>query len=261
MNYAGIYNFYLLSPGKFSPKPLVFAKANELPESGFSSVYAITERDAKEITKEGTTAGFKGVVWSERLWLDFDKEEAFVEARKRLKEMELDYVVYTTGGRGGHIGILRDHSPSHLLPTKDRAWASAQFEGCDPSIYTHLHLFRLPGTVHEKTGHRKQQIEHEVGKVLILPKEVKVERDFANSEDNSDITNDLSVFDLRTIMCNSIPAGVGQRHAQLVRCIYALKNCRVPFIHAIWWVGEVNKLFSERKTNEEIEQIVRSIYG
>jgi len=263
-NYANIYNCYLFSTGKFYPSPPYVIYRNDLPPGGFVSLYSIPEETAHSIVETGTTRGFKGTVWSERLWVDTDNEAASKAVIDKVKELKYDYQLYTSGGRGFHVGILRNTTPSHLLPLFDKKWTEKTFEGHDSSIYTHLHLFRLPGTVHEKTGYQKKLIE--VGGVRAI------EADYNTLIGDKGVPNDLidnmvytgggrSIFDVKSIMYNSTPQDNGERHVHLVRCLYALKSQGVLLSHARWWVGEVNKTYLDRKTEENLDQLVKSIYG
>jgi hypothetical protein len=251
------YNIY--SPtNSHTPRPHF---SNGIPDgASFTSVYAVTEDTAHAIVEAGTTAGFAGVVWSERLWLDIDSYEKAEVVENRLIEMELDYVAYNTGGRGGHFGILRDNPPSHLLPAQDKSWAKKYFPEADTSLYTHLHLFRLPGARHEKSGNYKRLVSEQRGKVLTLP---PLERK-GNGSDLVRTNNDgvaRSVFRCFRVMSQSITTSPGDRHPTFVRLVNALKDdANVPPNIARWWLGEVNKLSSDPKGPEELDQVINSIY-
>ena len=205
---------------------------------GFTSLYQVTEETAKAIEQAGTVKGFKGIVWSKRLWLDFDDEDAARRANGKLKEMGYDYVCYTTGNRGCHYGILRSHAPSHLLPLLDKAWVKEHFPEADLSIYTHLHPFRIPGTLHQKTGKPKVLLSEQRGRTLVLPP-LKREEVYTIS---SGQRQGKSVFDCFYVMANTVPVDAGQRHSTLIRLLNALKNdADVPMDVAMWWIGEIGR--------------------
>lgn len=225
--------------------------------SGFVSLYQVTKETAEAIEQAGTVKGFKGIVWSKRLWIDFDNEDAARRADGKLKEMGYDYVCYTTGNRGLHFGILRNNPPSHLLPLLDKAWVKTHFPDADLSIYTHLHPFRIPGTIHEKTGRPKALVSEQRGRALILPplKREEMQIVYAGPKPGK------SVFDCFFVMANTVPVDSGQRHSTLVKLINALKNdAGASMDIAMWWVSEWNKMLSEPKEEYEIEKAVRSIY-
>ena len=238
-----------------------FFPASELTDGGFASLYSVSPEDAKAIEQEGTVARYCGVVWSERLWLDADSDEAAASVKEKLDEMGLDYIAYHTGNRGGHFGILRPIEPSHLLPQRDKAWASAHFGGLvDLSLYTHLHLFRLPGTRHAKTGLPKELVLDVRGKALQLPK-LEKNNDRVSLRSVRPVSGGYSVFDCSRVMGNSVPIGVGDRHAALVRLAYALRDeAQVPFDYALWWMLEVNKMFEEPKNEKEVEAVAQKVY-
>lgn len=257
------YRFHL-----FSPKPTygvvpTFVSSGDLTaRQGFGSLYAITEDSAAAIEAEGTTQGFKGCVWSERLWLDFDSYEAADRAERKLKELGYDYVGFDTGGRGAHFGILRDALPSHLLPQRDKQWVRSNFPEADLSIYTHLHPFRLTGTCHERTGERKRVVCEQRGSTLTLPpferRDLEISTNTASEPGRGE---GKSVFDCYRVMKEMVPADNGERHYSLVRLIYALRDdAKASGQLALTIALERNKLFLEPKDEAEVAQIVQSIY-
>jgi hypothetical protein len=256
------YNCVIYSTAPhYGPKPSV-VRRSELPSFGYSSLYAITEDSARAIEEAGTTARFAGSVWNERLWLDFDSYEAGRAAEEELNRKGLGYVLYDSGGRGMHFGIRREASPSHLLPYQDKEWAQAHFPSCDPSIYTHLHLFRLPGTIHERTGRRKELVREQAGSVLTLPKWERKNgsRTDINIGDANTDSGGVSVFESNRIMANTVPTRNGERHPTMMKLMYAMKDHGVVAEAAMWYLGEVNKMAETPKTDEELEHILRSVY-
>lgn len=237
-----------------------FVGIDSINAGGFSSIYAVSAETARFITAAGTSAGFKGVVWSERLWLDFDSYEAGQRAEVKLKELQYDFVVYDTGGRGLHLGILRNHLPSHTLPYQDKEWVRGTFTDADLSIYTHLHLFRLPGTVHQSTGRTKTLLSQHPGKVLTLPQWRPSDRRSNDVLDSDVNTLSGSVFDSRRVMASTIPTKVGERHPTFLKLAYALKAEGVGVNPALWWLSETNKLAEEPKSQEELQLIVMKVY-
>lgn len=256
--YATIYQYRLHASAPHYGGTPKFHMESSLPSEGFTSLYAVDRETAKALFSEGTTRHFKGVVWSERLWLDFDSYEAADGAESKLREMGYDFIAFDTGGRGAHFGVLRACRPSHLLPYKDKAWVKEHFPEADTSIYTHLHPFRLPGTVHAKTGRRKQEVVRVVGKSLILP----VYEDTLVLKQSVQSYKDKSVFNCFRVMSNSHPVAAGERHETLVKLTYALKDdAGVGAGFALDWLHEVNKQYEVPKSPEDLERIIRSIYN
>lgn len=252
------YCYSVFSGSKhFGTKPN-FIHSSGLPRQGFSSVYYVTAETASAIEQDGTTAQFKGVVWAPRLWIDVDDYEAAQRVEDTLKKEGLDFDAYDSGNRGAHFGILRDTPPSHLLPLRDKAWVQKTFPEADLSIYTHLHLFRLPGSIHEKTGRRKEMLESIRGRALELPKYEIKEIKLSTTQSSGG----RSIFDSWRVMANCVPAKNGNRHPTLVKLAYALKqDTDVSPDEAYFLLSEANKLYEEPKEAEQIEQIIRSVFG
>jgi hypothetical protein len=254
------YSLYSLRPDYgATPK---FYHDSKLPATGFSSLYKVDFATAQAIDKAGTCKGFKGVVYSERLWLDIDGYEKADKVEEKLNVFGLAYISFDTGGRGAHFGISRSNVPSHVLPLQDKQWVQEHFPEADTSIYTHLHPFRLAGTEHSRTGRKKLQVGATVGKSLILPPfSNESPKTGSNSEAFSRTPSEASIFDNFFIQRNTqeVPQE-GQRHAQLVRLIYALRDAGYDVNIAKWWVSEVNKRFLPPKEEHEIEKTVQSIY-
>lgn len=255
------YNLYSPTPDYgVTPTFMVWVGRGEQKRSGFRSLYSVTEETAKAIEQEGTARQFKGVVWSEKLWLDFDSYEAAERAEERLREMGHGFIAYDTGGRGAHFGVDRVAEPSHLLPARDKAWVQANFPEADKSIYTHLHPFRIEGTKHEKTGLEKRVVCEHRGSSVSLPAPKEAEVPAIN--DGNGERRDKSIFDCYRVMANTVPCRNGERHPVLVKLLYALRDeAQVGINEATFWVREWNKLCEEPKTDEEIEYTIRSIYG
>lgn len=254
-----MYVYYLYSPAANYGSVPRFMARDEMPKTGFTSLYAISAQDAEAIRAEGTTKGFKGVVWSPTLEMDFDDPEAAERAGCRLEEMGLEFNAFSTGNRGLHFQLFRslDSKPSHLLPQKDKAWVRDHFPGADTSIYTHLHPFRLEGTKHEKTGRPKQRVHYNPGNKVTVPalKEKPVP-----TYDASQSSSGRSIFDNLQLMANTIPVHNGERQYTLIRQLFALKYEGVPADMARFWVGEWNKMLSDPKAEEELDKAVMSIY-
>lgn len=244
-------------------RPPNLFRSGELLQAGctYGSVYAITETDARAIQEAGTAAGYKGTVWSQRLWVDFDDEQAATLGRARLKEMGVDHVVYTTGGRGCHIGILRDAAPSHVLPMRDKLWVRDNLPGADLSLYWHLHLIRLPGALHERTGLPKRLLHKETGRVLVLPPYNPDETVPTGPRGRAVGINQrtTSLFqDWEVIKKLTEQGSTRSRHDQLLSLALTLKGRGdIGPDEMGWLLAELNRSFADPKGQDEIEGIVR----
>jgi len=259
-----VFNYRIGSLTSALGRPPVFYRSDLLQSKGcaFGSVYAVRREDAEAISlTAGTAAGFKGIVWSQRLWVDFDNTEGALQARKLLKEQGYDYVEYDTGGRGSHFGIRRDCNPSHILPLLDKHWVKENMPLADLSLYWHLHLIRLPGAVHERTGRTKTLVTRQPGQALILPN-VLPDDEGVKQAAASEGKRRESIFSCWQVVSLLTGAGInGSRHRHLLDLVLALKNdCMVSMDESMWVVREVNRGFEEPKAEEEVEKIVKWAY-
>lgn len=256
------YIYRIASSTNIIGRPPVFTSSDNLRKVGatFASVYAVTAGDASFIEQAGTAAGFRGTVWSQRLWVDIDTEEASTAAQKSLRELGYDHVIYTTGNRGCHIGILRDTKPSHVLPAQDKAWVQANIPGADLSLYWHLHLIRLPGTKHEKTGLPKRLIYRQEGKALTLPPyEPKEAGGNTDTSLRGVSPQRPSIFKTWEVMQHLTPTG---HRRQLVLLALALaRDAKVSYDEALWVVRELNRGYDAPKDDSALIRILDWVYG
>ena len=253
------YDYYLWQLNTYRKRTdnIRFFHFNSLPNYGFRSVYGVTEETAKAITESGTTAAFKGPVWSERLWLDIDDYEKAEAVKERFKVNDYDFAVYDSGRRGLHIGVMRTAEPSHLLPLQDAAWAKEHVPETDFMLYTqHLHLLRQPGSRHEKTGRYKTLTYSQPGRAITV-----ASPSFESTKKVGLVSHaTTSVFEDRLIQTLTAPQENGQRHRTLVTLAYALKKRGEPLEIIHWYLLQTNLLFAERKSEEEVKKIAESIY-
>jgi hypothetical protein len=244
--------------------PPRFYKASNINNglNKFASVYSITGEDAFHIQEAQTAAGFRGTVWSRRLWIDIDTAEAATAAKAKVKELGYDHVVYDTGNRGCHIGIARDALPSHTLPQQDKAWVQANIVGADLSLYWHLHLIRLPGVLHEKTGKPKRLIYSQEGKILALQPWVQASTNnmggTSGQAPSGTPLKRVSIFKTWEVMQHFVPTG---HRRQLVELAVALHRAQVTKEEALWVVRELNRAYTVPKDENDLLRIVDWAYN
>jgi hypothetical protein len=254
------YSFYLYSTTARYSVPPDFRHRSELPSKGFASVYAVDEATAKAINSAGTTRKYAGVVWNQVLWLDIDSYTGAETVERRLREMELEYVAFDSGGRGAHFAITRHCSASHRLPEQDKKWVKNHFPEADTSIYTHLHPFRLSGSIHERTGRRKEVVSRGEGKALVLPKETEKVNETTVDRDFSSSLVEGSIFSNRRIMSFTKAYTEGDRHRGLNRLAYILKDCGYSKELCFWWLLETDKISECPKGELGVLEAMRSVY-
>jgi len=260
------FNYRLGSTTNVIGRPPRFYHNSKLVQAGcrFASVYAVRSEDAESISVSSQTAsGFRGIVWSSRLWVDFDDQESAEKAIKYLKENGYGFIVYTTGNRGCHIGINRDANPSHTLPAQDKAWVKKHLPGADLSLYWHLHLIRLPGCIHEKTGRPKEVREERAGRAVRLePYSEDLQHTPTEVSSSTESSEGPPLFTVWKVVSNlQGGASNGKRHDQLLNLSVGLRESKVGFERAVWLVNEVNKSFTEPKSLLEVYNIVKWVYN
>lgn len=142
---------------------------------GFRSVYMFDEEDAATIRYNGHSRGFKYFdLYSDCLFVDIDiktPEEAqkAVEDVKRLKALGIRFDIYDSGNRSVHLHIPHELMHSRHMPYTHMKVVEKLGITCDLSIYRGNSLYRLPRTIHTKTGNPKVLKESVDGKLLKFP--------------------------------------------------------------------------------------------
>lgn len=138
--------------------------------TGFRSICAYGAADVKAAQKAGTITALREVPhFCEHIFLDFDDNaEAAKEAVTWFFTNGYTHTSYDSGGRSIHI-----EAPITPLYHKNAAYSirkfSEQFVRVDTSYQHYAGLFRLPGTLHEKTGRPKVMLTHMDGGTLSIP--------------------------------------------------------------------------------------------
>lgn len=250
-NYKEQYAYSVFKYNVYDSNFLI-CRTDELPNTGFSSLYSITNETAETLQTAGI-AGYKGAVWSPQLALDFDNEEQAMEARRRLSSSGLAYEVWSTGNRGLHFYIDRPHAPAHNLPQIDKVWVKSNFPQADLSIYSNLHMFRVAGARHVKTGRIKTLLERVEGEPLILADQLE------SQSDTRHLLGPLasrSIFDDQKVMNWTVPWEDGKRHEALLNLGLYMKRCGESIEFIARWLYHANLLNAVPKSSDELERIV-----
>ena len=111
-------------------------------------------------------------IYSDILYVDFDVNPE-TDAKllcADLREMNIGYSVWNTGGRSYHVHIKCNPKCDYRVPNSQRVWISGWAEArnaiVDYSIYKANALFRLPNTLHSKTGKPKVLLDKYEGTPL-----------------------------------------------------------------------------------------------
>jgi hypothetical protein len=134
--------------------------AEAVRRSGFRTVYAFSEEDAKTIKESRNSRGFSRFIPSSvELFIDLDSPEFLEEAQRNIEKLGWRYSLWTSGSKGYHIHIPHNLSSGYGLPSFHKDMALQVSPNADVSLYRNNSLFRLPGTIHAKTGRPKTLIK------------------------------------------------------------------------------------------------------
>lgn len=141
-------------------------------ERGFRSTYCYLEAEVDIVLANESFKNLRTLsVVSEELFLDFDDKPIDAEiCGANLRYSGLAYSKFKSGNRSihYHVPLVRMEGPN--VPYSQREWVREHIVGADLSPYTVSGLWRLPLTWHEKNpGHRKEQVDSNVGERLLLP--------------------------------------------------------------------------------------------
>lgn len=137
----------------------------------YSSMFRFRKEYKDLVDESGSVRGANQFpCWADYLWFDIDADKieiAWNDTRKLLillRSMDLlkDTVIFYSGSKGFHIGVAStafNLEPSVNLPDMMKEIAQALADTAkieiDRKIYNHNRLWRIPGTLHRKTGKRK----------------------------------------------------------------------------------------------------------
>lgn len=144
-------------------KSLKFVPVNQIHlHTGFRSICQYTEEQVNEAYSAGTIKALEDTeVLCDQMFLDFDNSplnalifEAWCQ------DNCYQYEKYDSGSRSIHFHVDIVTIDARCAPASIKAFLIKEFgEGfCDISFYHYAGLYRLPGTVHKKTGRKKELI-------------------------------------------------------------------------------------------------------
>ena len=126
--------------------------------TGYRSVFAWSREDADSAKNAKTVKVLKDrPAFADTIFVDFDDNETGALGFKSFLDSEdILYEMYFSGGRSIHFHVGMEPVYDVRLPNSVReTMKSFKSFGYDPSVYNYCSLFRLSGTVHEKTGKPK----------------------------------------------------------------------------------------------------------
>lgn len=227
--------------------------------TGYRSVFAWSKEDAVEAKTAGTVKVLKDrPAFTDTIFVDFDNNEKGALAfKKDLDDEDLLYEMYTSGGRSLHFHIPTVPAYDIRVPNSVRKFMqNFSQHGYDQSVYNYCSLFRLSGTIHEKTGKPKELIDRggfftlelnlvEPDKIAIIPTEHDA----------------LAVA--MAIYCNYIGTGVaeGGRYTVQWKVAKAFQEAGLSFDTALELVLAMDESWKNlSKGPEETKRAVRDAY-
>ena len=137
--------------------PTLLTDEELIGKHGFRSTFGYPPETYSWIRKYGTTKGMKNAsVYCDTIFVDYDDEPAVAnEAIARLVDMGAVFSVWDSGNRSVHLHIALEPIEGVWVAPAVKQWVR---DTCRPSDLSYLHaagMFRLPGTVHAKTGNAK----------------------------------------------------------------------------------------------------------
>lgn len=237
-----------------------FATADELPRfTGFRSYYGFSEAVKLYCQEVGTTRGMRGtVVYSDTIFLDFDDAPQAAEAFWHALIAEgVGFEVWDSGGRSIHFHI--PHAPmwSDLLPYSHACWVRARTQGADMSLYQAGRIFRLPGTVHQKTMRQKVLLEKVEGKLA----EVTLVKPDTTVRFGQLVADGDGIAEIISVLENLVrrPPEAGERNRRFYSVACSCFSCGFSGDFALELMNKVNEdLMEDPIEDEEIEMILGS---
>jgi len=229
-----------------------------LKTGGFRSVYQVNEEGKKWIEERGSVGGFgdSGIpIWSPQLFVDFD--DCYEDAeylRGLLLHDGISFQMYDSGNRSIHFHIDREIDPSIDVPYSDKEYIKTIVPRADLSLYSHMHPFRLEGTIHEKTTKPKVLIDSFGGISLRIPNLCKPDYSILKSK-----AAQVSIFEDPLIMGLSRGFREGQRYKNTLVLAYKLKERGETPGMVKGWVHNVNMLSFPPLPEERLNRIFRSV--
>jgi len=227
--------------------------------TGYRSVFAWSSEHATEAKTAGTVKVLKDrPAFADTIFVDFDNNEKGALAfKKELDDEDFLYEMYTSGGRSLHFHLSMVPAYDVLVPNSVRKFMQRFSQhGYDQSVYNYCSLFRLSGTVHEKTGKPKELIDrggfYSLELNLVAPDKIAIV-----SADHDALAVALAVYS------NYIGTGVaeGGRYTVQWKVAKAFQEAGLSFDTALELVLAMDESWKNlSKGPEETKRAVRDAY-
>lgn len=219
---------------------------------GFQSVFGVSLDTARDLYRLGSRAGFCGEVYCDVLLVDFDDVPEQAKAAEELFENDgIAFLKYNSGNRSIHFHVPIVPMTGEGVPFSVRSWVASNLPGADLSFYHHQGMFRLPGTIHLKTGRRKTLLRKFVGARLripsVLPKSIE--------NGVCDVTDGIEEILMKAVQLILDPPTKGNRHTNLWSLGSRLKTAGFTHEFIEELLNGINEQWEEKKSRNEIQGI------
>ncbi len=228
-------------------------------QQGYTTVFGFSEQDAEIIKSSGNSRGLQQYnVGSSCLIMDFDDgEKSAISVSETLQERDITHWVFESGGKGMHIYAQCETGYSQSLPYQHAKLAASLSDACDPSLYRHNSLIRLPGTIHERTGKPKTLRSSFSGVASLQLPPVPV-----YFPEPMPVTNRDNLYFMFAQMASFLDGDVtpGHRHD----CIWRLTNdcyrAGLSFDATLELAQTINEQFKPPKDSLDVARVVEERY-
>lgn len=227
--------------------------------TGFRSICKYSKEDAQDAVAANSTSVLKGrVLYIDTLFLDFDECESDANTfHKWLKTEDLCYERFDSGNRSVHF-----HLPIVLPPSPDAAYTCKHYvkfltnNTADISYFHHAGLFRLTGTVHEKTGRPKVK-EEEGGSLVMELGTVTPQHKFGSIDTDLDLLQ-VVMLNYESALFRGPPPG--HRHMKIWQFSKDMNAAGLSFSTTLELCMRLNDTWHDPKTPEEVEKAVMGAF-
>lgn len=229
---------------------------------GYRSVYGFSEVSCAYFRDINAVKNSRGmVVYCDELLVDIDDDEtAAAELYRTLCELEVSFSTWNSGGRSIHFHIPHEPVWSSDLPYSHKMFLRSLGARVDESIYQSGRIFRLPGTVHEKTGNKKVKLDEKDGKLLIVPIIPTPQSSMMHlGVADGDGLGEFAIL-LNRLVTN--PPGNGERNRKLYSSACSLYSCGFSSDFVNEFLEKVNdELMDEPLEEAELKLLLTSSAG
>lgn len=252
--------YYEYASDVFKRKGTMLTEAEVKTRTGFRSLYGFDEKDAKSILHSGHSKGFsRFAVFASQLVIDFDDgySDELKRAMKLCGKNKFTYCLWSSGSKGYHLEVETVPKYDVSVPYSQQKILESMHISADYSMYQHGRLYRLPNTVHAKTGNRKSLVEAHSGEYLLDYELFEQPNMFSGLQRDFDEDHfEIAMFRIRSLYKNC-PAVTKSRTQTLFGVALQLTQAGMPAESTTQMLSFLNKSWDRPKEESTIIEVVR----